>query len=309
MAASIGRICRTGLLKPNNGGLFNQASQFSTVKDWSRSRKALMTCLGVTAGGVGALIYTLENSVKAFELITHPPNYPWSFQGLLSSLDHASMRRGWEVYKNVCSACHSLQFVAFRHLVGVTHTEKEAKELAEEYQIKDGPDDTGEYFMRPGKLSDYVPSPYPNEEAARAANNGAMPPDLSYIINARHNGENYVFSLLTGYCDPPAGVPIREGQAFNPYFPGGAIGMAQVIYDEVLEYEDGTPPTASQVAKDVTSFLMWTSNHEFDERKRLFIKIMIVSSFITFGLLYMKRHKWMTIKSTKLAFVPPKNNK
>lgn len=99
------------------------------------------------------------------------------------------MRRGWDVYKNVCSACHSLQFVAFRHLVGVTHTEEEAKTLAEEYQIKDGPDDTGEYFMRPGKLSDYVPSPYPNEEAARVANNGSNPPDLSYIVNGRHNGE------------------------------------------------------------------------------------------------------------------------
>ncbi|KAK0080373.1 hypothetical protein PV325_014069 [Microctonus aethiopoides] len=304
MAASLGRICRSGFLKSNNGGLFNQASQFSTVRDWSRGRKALMTCMGVAVGGIGALIYTLENSVKAFELIAHPPKYPWSFYGHISSLDHASMRRGWEVYKNVCSACHSLQFVAYRHLVGVTHTEEEAKALAAEVEIKDGPDDKGEYFMRPGKLSDYVPSPYPNEEAARTANNGANPPDLSFILNGRHGGENYIFSLLTGYCDPPAGVSISEGQHFNPYFPGGAIGMGQVIYDEVLEYEDGTPAVASQVAKDVTEFLMWTSNHEHDERKRLFIKVTVVCALLLACTVYMKRHKWTTVKHTKLAFIP-----
>ncbi|XP_063980004.1 cytochrome c1, heme protein, mitochondrial-like [Diachasmimorpha longicaudata] len=306
MAASIGRICRSGLLKPNNGGLFNQASQFSTVRNWSRGRKAMTTCMGVAVGGLGALLYTLENSVKAFELIAHPPHYSWSFDGLIASLDHASMRRGWEVYKNVCSACHSLQFVAYRHLVGVTHTEAEAKALAAEVEVKDGPNEAGEYYMRPGELTDYVPRPYPNEEAARAANNGAYPPDLSYMVNARHNGENYVFSLLTGYCDPPAGIPLREGQYFNPYFPGGAIGMGQVIYDEVLEYEDGTPATASQVAKDVVTFLMWSANHEFDERKRLFIKSMFICTILIIGLTYMKKHKWTTIKSTKLAFIPRK---
>lgn len=104
-------------------------------------------------------------------------------------LSFFSMRRGWEVYKNVCSACHSLNFVAYRHLVGVTHTEDEAKAIAAEVQIQDGPDDQGNMFMRPGKLSDYVPAPYPNEEAARAANGGANPPDLSYIVNGRHGGE------------------------------------------------------------------------------------------------------------------------
>ncbi|XP_008545204.1 cytochrome c1, heme protein, mitochondrial [Microplitis demolitor] len=304
MAASLGRICRSGFLKSNNASLFNQANQFSTVRDWSRGRKAMVSCLGVAVGGIGALIYTLENSIKAFELIAHPPNYQWSWNGLINAIDHASMRRGWEVYKNVCSACHSLKFVAYRHLVNVTHTEDEAKALAEEAQVKDGPDDKGEYFMRPGKLSDYIPKPYPNEEAARAANNGAYPPDLSYIINGRHNGENYVFSLLTGFCDPPAGIQLREGQYFNPYFPGGAIGMAPPIYDEVIEYEDGTPATASQIAKDVTTFLMWTSNPEHDERKYLFIKFEAVFLVLLIGAYWLKRHKWTTVKSTKLAFIP-----
>ncbi|NP_001153450.1 cytochrome c1, heme protein, mitochondrial isoform X1 [Nasonia vitripennis] len=306
MAASLGRICRSGLLKPSNGSLFNQANNFSTTREWSRGRKVMTTCLGVAAGGIGALIFTLDSSVRASELVAHPPHYHWSFSGLFDSLDHASMRRGWEVYKNVCSACHSLKYVAYRHLVGVTHTEDEAKALAEEIQVQDGPNDVGEYFMRPGKLSDYVPSPYPNEEAARAANNGAYPPDLSYIVNARHGGENYVFSLLTGYTDAPAGVNLREGQYFNPYFPGGAIGMGQVIYDEVLEFEDGTPPTSSQIAKDVATFLMWTSNHEFDERKKLAIKVIGIGSLLCAFFFYLKRHKFSHIKTTKLAYIPKK---
>ncbi|KAK2586936.1 hypothetical protein KPH14_009865 [Odynerus spinipes] len=306
MAATLGRICKSGLLKPNYGVLVNQTNNFSTAKEWSRGRKVLVTCLGVAAGSIGALIYALDSSVRAGDLIAHPPTYPWHFYGVFNSLDHASMRRGWEVYKNVCSACHSLKYVAYRHLVGVTHTETEAKALAEEIQVKDGPDATGEYFMRPGKLSDYVPSPYPNEEAARAANNGALPPDLSYILNARHDGENYIFSLLTGYCDPPAGVKLQEGQYFNPYFVGGAIGMGQVVYDEVLEYEDGTPPTASQIAKDITAFLMWTSNPEFDDRKKMIMKVFGVGMLLTAGIVYMKRHKWTTIKNTKLLYIPKK---
>ncbi|KAJ8686341.1 hypothetical protein QAD02_022135 [Eretmocerus hayati] len=306
MAASLGRICRSGLLKPSNGSLIGQTCNYSNSKEWSQKPKIVLSFLGVAAGGIGALIFSLEKSVSAVEIIAHPPHNHWSFTGLFKSLDHASMRRGWEVYKNVCSACHSLQYVAYRHLVGVTHTEEEAKALAEEIQVRDGPDDTGNYFMRPGKLSDYVPSPYPNEEAARAANNGAYPPDLSYIVNARHGGEDYVFALLTGYCDPPAGIVPKEGQNFNPYFPGGLLGMAQPIYDEVLEFEDGTPPTTSQIAKDVATFLMWTSNHEYDERQKLAIKVIGISSVLMAILYWMKRHRFSYIKSTKLVYVPKK---
>ncbi|XP_011496899.1 PREDICTED: cytochrome c1, heme protein, mitochondrial [Ceratosolen solmsi marchali] len=308
MAASLGRICRLGLLKPSSGSFFNQASKFSTTKEWSRGRKVMATCVGVATGGIGTLLFTLDQSVKAVEIIAHPPSYPWSFSGIFSSLDHASIRRGWEVYKNVCSACHSLEYVAFRHLVNVTHTEEEAKALAEEVQVQDGPNDVGEYFMRPGKLFDTMPSPYPNEEAARAANNGAYPPDLTYIINARHGGQDYVFSLLTGYYEEPAGMNLREGQYYNPYFPGGAIGMAQPIYNEIIEYEDGTPATTSQLAKDVVTFLVWTANQEFDERKRLAIKVIGITAILLSTLYYIKRHKFNLIKNTKLVFVQ-KNKK
>ncbi|RXM92852.1 Cytochrome c1, heme protein, mitochondrial [Acipenser ruthenus] len=160
-----------------------------------------------------------------------------------------------------------------------------------EVEVVDGPDDNGEMFTRPGKLSDYFPKPYPNPEAARAANNGALPPDLSYIVNARHGGEDYVFSLLTGYCDPPAGVSLLEGVYYNPYFPGQAIGMAPPIYNEVLEYDDGTPATMSQVAKDVCTFLRWAAEPEHDQRKRMGLKLIMGSAILVPLVYYLKRHR------------------
>lgn len=129
-----------------------------------------------------------------------------------------------------------MRYIAYRNLVGVSHTEAEAKAEAEETQVRDGPDENGNMYMRPGKLSDYFPNPYANEEAARAANNGAYPPDLSYIVAARHGGEDYIFALLTGYFDAPAGIVLREGQYYNPYFAGGAISMAQALYNEVTYF-------------------------------------------------------------------------
>ncbi|KAG0074376.1 cytochrome c1, partial [Podila epicladia] len=153
---------------------------------------------------------------------------------LSSNLLNFSIRRGYQVYKEVCAACHSLDRIAWRNLIGVSHTEAEVKAMAEEHEYTDGPNDVGDMFERPGKPSDYMPRPYANEEQARAGNMGAYPPDLSLMIKARHGGADYVFSLLTGYQDPPAGVEIREGLNFNPYFPGGAIGMARVLYDGLL---------------------------------------------------------------------------
>ncbi|XP_072288338.1 cytochrome c1, heme protein, mitochondrial [Eucyclogobius newberryi] len=276
---------------------------FSTL---SRGRKVALTTIGVvTAGGTG-LALALHQSVKASDLELHPPQYPWSHAGPLSALDHASVRRGYQVYKQVCSACHSMEYLAFRNLVGVSHTEDEVKAIAEEAEVVDGPDESGEMFTRTGKLSDYFPKPYPNAEAARVANNGALPPDLSYIVNARHGGEDYVFSLLTGYCEPPAGVNVREGLYYNPYFPGQAIGMAPPIYNEILEYDDGTPATMSQVAKDVCTFLRWAAEPEHDQRKRMGLKLVMGSAILLPLLYYMKRHRWSVLKSRKIAYRPPK---
>lgn len=253
---------------------------------------------------MGALLFALEQSVQASGTEAHPYHQHWPHDGWFQAMDHASVRRGYEVYKQVCKACHSLQYIAFRNLVGVTHTEDEAKAEAADVMIKDGPDESGEMFERPGKLSDYFPSPYPNENAARAANNGAYPPDLSYITSARHGGENYIFALLTGYMEPPAGVVLREGQNYNPYFPGGAIGMAQVLFDEAAEFTDGTPATASQMAKDVAAFLRWTAEPELDDRRLMTIKAIGIFSTLIAIVYYFKRHKWSSLKSRKLAYKP-----
>lgn len=240
------------------------------------SRTGRRLAIFATAGAaVGSTLYALSQPLEASDLIAHPPKMDWAHNGFLHSMDHASIRRGWEVYKQVCAACHSLNYVHYRQMVDVFLTEDEAKAEAADIMVEDGPDEFGKMYMRPGKLADKVPRPYKNEEEARAANNGAYPPDLSLIVIARDGGEDYIFSLLTGYTDPPAGMNIADGQHFNPYFPDGAIGMAQALYDEVIEYSDGTPASASQLAKDVTAFLAWTSMPEHDERKLLAMKVSI----------------------------------
>lgn len=265
-------------------------------------RFAILATAGVAAGGT---VYALSQPLEASDLIAHPPKMDWPHKWLFNSFDHASIRRGWEVYKQVCAACHSMNYIHYRQMVDVFLTEEEARAEAADVLIEDGPDDKGKMFMRPGKLADHVPDPYPNQEAARAANNGAYPPDLSMIVIAREGGEDYIFSLLTGYTDPPAGFTLEEGQHFNPYFLDGAIGMAQALYDEVIEYSDGTPATASQMAKDVATFLSWASSPEHDERKLWAMKIYLVGIPVILACWYWKRHTWIGIKTRKIAFKSP----
>jgi hypothetical protein len=171
-------------------------------------------------------------------------------------------------------------------------TVDEAKALAEENEYDTEPNDEGEIEKRPGKLSDYIPSPYKNDEAARAANNGALPPDLSLIVKARHGGCNYIFSLLTGYPEePPAGAVVQSGLNFNPYFPGTGIAMARVLYDGLVEYDDKTPATTSQMAKDVVEFLNWAAEPEMDDRKRMGWKVMAVGSVLFALSVWVKRYE------------------
>ncbi|KAI7939920.1 hypothetical protein MJO28_013572 [Puccinia striiformis f. sp. tritici] len=181
--------------------------------------------------------------------------------------------------------------------------------MAGEIEYEDGPDDEGKKFMRPGKLSDYMPRPYPNDEAARSANAGALPPDLSLIVKARHGAADYIMALLTGYVDPPAGVEIREGLNYNPYFPGGAIGMARVLYDGIVDYPDGTPASTSQMAKDVVTFLNWAAEPELDQRKKMGFQTVIVLTTLTALSIWVKRLKWAGIKSRKIVYNPPPPSK
>lgn len=206
------------------------------------------------------------------------------------------------VYKQVCSTCHSLERIKFRNLVGNVLTEDETRAVAASVDVTDGPDEYGEFFQRPGKLPDGLPKPYANDNAARFANGGALPPDLSLINKARGAREDYIFSLLTGYRDAPAGVNLRQGLYYNPYFPGGAIAMAQALNDGQVDYDDGTEASISQMAKDVATFLAWASEPENDERKKMGMKTFIIIAALLPPIYYWNRQKWVYMKNKVVSF-------
>jgi len=262
------------------------------------SAKALATATLV--GGV-ALLFS-DKEAQNSSAVLHAPAQPWDHSGMFNSLDYNSVRRGFHVFKSVCSSCHSVELLAYRHMAGVFMTEAEAKALAADSTFKDGPDDEGEMFERPGKLTDYIPKPYPNEKAARFTNNGALPPDLSLMTRARFNGEDYLYGLLTGYRPVPAGVQPKEGLHYNPYFPGSWIAMAQALHEGGVEYDDGTEASISQQAKDVTTFLSWAAEPKQDERKLLGIKFFFCLGLAFFPALYTKRMKWSVAKNRKITF-------
>ena len=182
-------------------------------------------------------------------------------------------------------------------------TEEEVKVMMSDVYVMDGPNSDGEMFERPAKLSDYLPLTYENEEQGRVANAGAYPPDLSLIKKARHGGEDYIFALLTGYRDAPEGVSLRKGLYYNPYFPGGAIAMAKQIVDGGVEYEDGTPATASQQAADVATFLAWAAEPEHDDRKRMGMKWCFGMLLMIVATGWYKRFKWSVLKGRKISYV------
>mmetsp|Transcript_33905 Transcript_33905/g.50590 ORF Transcript_33905/g.50590 Transcript_33905/m.50590 type:complete len:274 (-) Transcript_33905:294-1115(-) len=263
----------------------------------SKGRGAAGVAAASTAAAAAASVTFLSDDV------VHPPAHPWSHTGPFSSYDCGGLRRGFQVYRQVCATCHSLKQIHYRELVGVTHTTEELVEMASEVDFVDGPNDEGEMFERPGKLTDKLPSPYPNEEAGRAANGGALPPDLSLMVKARHSGQDYLFSLLTGYCDAPAGKPMMPGLYYNPYFPGGAIAMPPPLNDGGVEYEDGTPATISQQAKDVVEFLNWCAEPEADTRKKDAAKYMAVLAFTAIVSGYYKRFKWSIFKTRQISYI------
>ncbi|ACT69529.1 ubiquinol-Cytochrome c reductase, cytochrome c1 [Neorickettsia risticii str. Illinois] len=221
-----------------------------------------------------------------------PLKMPWSFEGPLGTFDKQAIRRGLKVYQQVCAACHSLNRISFRHLLGAGFSLEEAKSIASEYQVKDGPNDDGEYYERPGALSDYFVPPYANRKAAEAANNGAYPPDLSLIARGRMGGASYLYSLLIGFTDEEA----PEGLYSNPYFSTGKIAMAPPLSEDIVSYEDGTPATVEQMAFDVVNFLQWASEYEMEYRKRLGLKVMGFLSILLVLSWVSNKRIWKDIK-------------
>jgi ubiquinol-cytochrome c reductase cytochrome c1 subunit len=224
-----------------------------------------------------------------------PAAQAWSFDGIFGSFDRAQVRRGLIVYRQVCSACHSLSLVAYRHLAGIDFNENEIKAIAESVEVTDGPNDQGEMFQRPGRPSDKFKAPFPNDKAARAANNGAYPPDLSLMIKARKGGADYVHAVLTGYGDAPAGVQLMDGMSYNAYFPGQQIAMGAPLNEGSVEYADGTKATVDQMAKDVAAFLAWTAEPEMEVRKRLGLKVLLFLLVLTGMLFALKRMIWSDV--------------
>lgn len=219
----------------------------------------------------------------------------FSFNGPFGTYDKASLQRGLMVYRNVCSACHSLKRVAYRNLEALGYSEEQTKAIAAEYTVMDGPNDEGEMFERPARPSDKFKSPFPNDNAAMAANGGALPPDLSLITKARHGGADYVFSLMTGYGVAPEHISVPEGKYYNRTMAGNVIAMAPPLAAGAVAYEDGSPQTVEQYAKDVSTFLAWAAEPEMEQRKQMGVKV-ILFLVVFAGIMYaVKRQVWKKV--------------
>ncbi|OOG67390.1 Cytochrome b/c1 [Ensifer sp. M14] len=270
--------------------------------------------LAVVAGlGLGAAV--AEEAAGGAEHGGGTPHYPihkpeqqdWSFAGPFGNYDKGQLQRGLKVYTEVCSACHSMELVAFRTLGALGYSDAQVKAFAANYEVQDGPNADGEMFTRRAVPSDHFPSPYPNKEAAAASNNGAAPPDFSLIAKARgiergfpqfvfdmfwpyqEGGPDYIHALLTGYHEPPEGVQVAEGTHYNPYFANAsALAMAQPISNDQVTYDDGTPQTVDQYAKDVSAFLMWAAEPHLEDRKRTGFMVMVFLLIFT-GLVYLTK--------------------
>jgi ubiquinol-cytochrome c reductase cytochrome c1 subunit len=218
------------------------------------------------------------------------PNVPWSFSGPFGTFDRAELQRGFQVYNEVCSNCHSMNLLHYRDLAALGYSDDEIKAIAAQKEVTDGPNDQGEMFKRPARPSDRFVAPFPNEKAARAANNGALPPDLSLVVKAREGGSNYVNALLTGYRDPPPGMKMAEGMYYNLYFPGHQIAMPPPLADNSVTFADGTPATLPQEAHDVATFLTWAAEPNAETRKRTGAKVILFLLVMT-GVLYATKRK------------------
>ena len=256
-------------------------------------RKVLIISLAIL---LSLSIQLKINSAEKVELI----KTDWTFKGLLGKFDRASLQRGYQVYTEVCAACHSMKYISYRNLMekgGPEFSEAQAKAIAASFDVTDGPNADGEMFSRPARLSDKFPMPYPNEKAAQAANGGAYPPDMSVLAKARKGGVDYLYSVLLGYEDPPAGVTLDEGVYYNKFMYGNKIKMPKVLEDDLIEYSDGTPVTEEQMAKDVVTFLMWSAEPHLETRHKMGFRAIIYLIILTVLVYFSMKKIWSRIES------------
>lgn len=244
--------------------------------------KVLNRLLVAAAGALALAVPAL-----AAEEAKHPEPHTWAFEGPFGQYDKHALQRGFQVYQQVCSGCHALEYMSIRNLgeeggpffdpdYPNPNDNPVVRAIAADYMITDGPDEFGEMFERPGRPADRFPNPYPNDNAAAASNGGAVPPNLSLIVKARSGGAEYVRSLMLGYdYEVPEDVTVRPGQYYNPYFPGGVLAMPPQLYADLVEYADGTEATPEQMAHDVTAFLAWASEPHMEARKSLGFMVII----------------------------------
>lgn len=267
------------------------------------------------------VVLSASPSVAAGEAAT-PERQSWSFTGLFGTFDRAQLQRGFKVYREVCSSCHGLSLVRFRNLSqpgGPEFTTSQIQALAAEYKVKDGPNDAGDMFERPARPADAFPSPFANEQQARAANGGAYPPDMSVLAKARtysrgfplfiwdalpfsggyqEHGVDYIKALLTGYADPPAGKELLPGQYYNTYMPGNVIAMPNVLADGQVEYPKGAdgkaavPETAAQYSRDISAFLMWAAEPHLEQRKRIGFRVVLFLIVFAVLIYFTKKKIW-----------------
>jgi ubiquinol-cytochrome c reductase cytochrome c1 subunit len=224
----------------------------------------------------------------------------WSFKGLFGKFDRGSLQRGYQVYTEVCAACHSMKYLSYRNLGekgGPEFSEAETKAIAASFEVLDGPNADGEMFTRPAKLSDKFVMPYENVKAAQAANGGAYPPDMSVLVKARGGGVDYIYSLLQGYEDAPSGMTLDDGVHYNKYMYGNKIKMSSPLDDDIVEYADGTKATVDQMAKDVTTFLQWTAEPHLETRHKLGFRVIIYLSVLTILVYFSMKKIWSRIET------------
>ena len=224
----------------------------------------------------------------------------WTFKGLFGKFDRGELQRGYQVYTEVCSSCHSMKYLSYRNLAekgGPEFTELETKAIAASFEVIDGPNADGEMFTRPGKLSDKFVMPYENIEAAKAANGGAYPPDMSVLIKARGGGADYIYSLLQGYDDPPLDITLDDGVYYNKYMYGNKIKMASPLSDGIVEYSDGTEASVKQMSKDVTTFLMWAAEPHLEARHQMGFKAIVYLIILTILVYFSMKKIWSRVET------------